>query len=354
MIDARWIDLVYGAPMSAVSDMLRSCLYAPPGKILIAADYSAIEGRVTAWLAQEAWKLAAFRANDAGTGPGIYELTAAGILNKPVSAITKAERQANGKVPELALGFAGGVAAFDAMAAIYRVDMADAYEPLRETVDPDLWAAAERAYAKWSKGGLLATDRMSERAWIASDATKRAWRAKHPAIVQWWADLSDAVWDAVVRPGAVTHCGPLSYVVKRGFLWCKLPSGRCLAYGAPQVREVKTPWGDKQATPTALGVDSKTKRWTRFPLTPQILSENPVQAVARDLMAHGMQVAEAAGYPTVMTVHDEAVAEVDEGFGSVEDYERLLCSPPAWARDALPIPLPYVASGYAARRYRKE
>ncbi|HRP25374.1 hypothetical protein [Thauera sp.] len=344
---APWIALNYGEPMSAVSDMLRSCMVASPGHRLLAADFANIEGRVTAWLAGEQWKLDAFRAADEGRGPGLYELTASRIFNCYIGEVSKPRRQV-GKVAELALGFAGGVPAFHAFAQIYNTDMAAAYESLRASVDAETFDKAQRAHARWSAEGLLATDVMSREAWIASDVTKRMWREKHPATTAWWDALAEAVFDAVVHPGKITRCGRLSYVVQRGFLWCRLPSGRCLAYGSPDVRQVATPWGEKQATPTALGVDSKTKKWRRFPLTRQILSENPVQAVARDCMKDGMLNCERAGYPIVLTVHDEAVADTPEGFGSLPEFERLLSDMPAWAEG-----LPVVATGFEARRYRK-
>ena len=75
---------------------------------------------------------------------------------------------------------------------------------------------------------------------------------------------------------------------------------------------------------------------------------NCVQAIARDLIRDGMLAADAAGYPIVLTVHDEAVADVPDGFGSLAEFERLLCSKGPWA-DGLPV----VAEGYEAQRYRK-
>ena len=347
--DARWIDLIYGHPMSAVSDMLRSCLTASPGNRLLAADYSAIEGRVTAWMAGEEWKLEAFRAADAGTGPGIYELTASEILNVLVTSITKAQRQAYGKVPELALGFQGGVLAFFAMAAVYGVDMADAYEPLQKTADPEVWGRAEKRYEECLERNDSGTDVMTRKAWIASEVTKVLWRNKHPRTVEMWHGLEDAAREAVQNPGAIATWGKISYVVRRGFLWCRLPSGRCLAYGSPRIEDRKTPWGDSKPSVTALGVDSVTKKWSRSALYGGLLTENCVQGVARDLMVHGMLEAEDGGYPIVLTVHDEGVADVPLGFGSLAEFERLLCSTPSWAAG-----LPVVASGWGGFRYRKE
>lgn len=321
----------------------------------MAADYSAIEGRVTAWLAGEEWKVEAFRAFDRGEGAGIYELTASGILSRDVNAITKHERQAYGKVPELALGFQGGVVAFHSMAQIYRVDMADAFEPLRRSTPYDTWEKAEARYDECLERRDTGTDVMTREAWIASEVTKVLWRKKHPATVALWRGLEEAAFDAVVAmnedPAAdpqVRSYGPIDFVVANGFLFCRLPSKRCLAYGLPRVEQRSTPWGERKAVVTAMGTDSVTKRWQRFALYGGLATENCVQAIARDLMRDGMLAAERAGYPIIMTVHDEAVAEVEDGFGSLAEFERLLCSRGEWAAD-----IPVVAEGYEARRYRK-
>lgn len=346
--DADWIEMMYGRPMYAVSDMLRACLVASPGHRLLAADYSSIEGRVTAWVAGEQWKLDAFIANDEGRGPGMYELAAAGIFNVLADLVSKAQRQV-GKASELALGFGGGVLAYYAMAAVYGIDMAPVYPILRETTAPEVWERAGKRYDECLTRGDTGTDVMTREAWIASEVTKVLWRARHPSTVALWRGLEDAAFDAVSNPGHIATYGPISYLVRRGFLWCRLPSGRCLAYGSPKIQDRKTPWGDTKAAITALGVNSVTKKWDRFALYGGLATENVVQAIARDLMAHGMLQAEAAGYPIVMTVHDEAVADVPEEFGTLADFEQHLCDLPAWAAG-----IPLVASGYEARAYRKD
>lgn len=350
--DARWIEMIYGQPMSAVSDMLRSCITASPGNRLLAADYSSIEGRVTAWLAGEQWKIDAFIANDEGRGPGMYELTAASIFNKPVETIGKKspERQV-GKGGELGLGFGGGVLAFYAMIvnSPTPLDMAIVYPILREVAEPETWERAEKRYEECLDRGDTGTDVMSLEAWVASEVTKVQWRARHPRTVELWRGLEDAAREAVQNPGHIATYGKISYIVRRGFLWCRLPSGRCLAYGSPRIEDRKTPWGDTKPSVTALGVDSVTKRWTRFALYGGLLTENAVQAVARDLMAHGMLQAEEAGYPMVMTVHDEGVADVPMGHGTLAEFERRLCDLPTWATG-----LPVVASGWEGLRYRKD
>ncbi len=345
---AGLIEAFYGSPMYAVSDMLRSCLVASPGHRLMAADYSSIEGRVTAWLAGEADEIEAYRANDAGTGPGIYEIAAAGIFNITPDKVAKPQRQV-GKAATLALGFGGGVLAFKAMADIYQIDMAPVYDILAPITEPEIFERATLRYEECMERGDTGTDVMSREAWIASEITKVLWRARHPSTVELWRGLQDAARDAVQSPGTITTFGRISFVVRRGFLWCRLPSGRCLAYGGPRIEDRKTPWGATNASVTALGVNSVTKKWERYALYGGLLAENVVQAIARDLMANGMLNAEAAGYPIVMTVHDEAVADVPEGKGSLEEFSSLLCALPAWAEG-----IPLTASGYEARAYKKD
>lgn len=346
--DAELVALLYGAPMSAVSDMLRSCIIASEGNRLIAADYSSIEGRVTAWVAGEHDEIEAYRANDAGTGAGIYEIAAGGIFSVDPFKVTKDQRQV-GKAASLALGFGGGVLAFYSMAGIYGIDMAPVYPILQRTADPDVWERAEKRYDECFERQDTGTDLLTREAWIASEVTKVLWRAKHPATVRLWSGLQDAAFNAVSDPGSIHTYGPISYVMRKGFLWCRLPSGRCLAYGNPQIRDRKTPWGETRPAVTAMSVDSQTKRWQRTALYGGLLTENVVQAIARDLMAHGSLTAEAAGYAVMMTVHDEDVANVPIGVGSLAGFEAALCDLPAWAAG-----IPLVAAGYEARAYKKD
>lgn len=342
----RWL---YDRPLTAVSDCLRSTLIAGEGMELVAADYTAIEGRVTAWLAGEEWELDAYRAADAGTGPEVYCVNAEGIFNRPVNKKDNPYERQVGKVASLALGFAGGVNAFHAMAKLYGTKMDPAFGPLWERADGEVRDRAVYQYEQAIKNKTSAAEEMTREGWLAAELTKVGWRTKHPATVRTWYNLQDGSIQAVENPGAVVMVGKLKFLSARGFLWLLLPSGRCLAYGAPRVEDVTTPWGAKKPAVTALGVDPKTKQWKRFTMSPMILIENPVQAIARDLMAHGLLKAESAGYPPVGTVHDEGVAEVPVGFGSLAEYERLLCDLPPWGAG-----LPVVASGWRGARYRKD
>lgn len=374
--DAEFVRWLYDNPLGAIADCLKSIIAADPGKELLAADFSNIEGRVNAWQAGEVDELDAFKAYDAGTGPDLYKVTASGITGKTVAAITPDERQALGKVPTLALGFQGGVNAFFKMGQNYPgTDKAvrAAFPALWSRADEALRAKAEK---RWTAAETEATDaavKLGRDGWLAAELIKVNWRAAHPAIAGSWNLLEDAIREAVQNPGAVVSVLKVRYLLRNGFLWCQLPSGRCLAYGMPKLhdmvwvcwketgaketmaraeadakRDVLVVEGNAKSKVTALGVDSVTRKWQRFALYGGLACENIVQAIARDVMAAAMLKAEAAGYPIVLTVHDEIVAEVNEGFGSVDEFERLICDAPAWAAG-----LPVVAEGWRNRRYKK-
>lgn len=317
--DNEAISLLTGPPLHVVANVMRSFIVADEGKVLLRADFSNIEGRFLAWLAGEVWKIQAFRDFDTiiGTdergkpirkGHDLYKLTAAGILNKRPEDIDDDERQKNGKVPELALGFGGGVGAFQQMAANYGVVVSDA----------------------------------------EADEIKIAWREKHPKIRNYWYDLEDAAFRALEQPGSVQWVRNVAWAYHKKILWMRLPSGRLLAYIDPKIKDMMMPWGEMKPCITYMGVDSQTRRWMRMKGYGGHFAENITQAGARDVMAEAMVRAEKADFPLVLTVHDELISEVDEDRADVREFENLMCELPAWATG-----LPVAAAGVAARRYGK-
>lgn len=307
--DDRVVDLLWDRPMQVVSDCIRSMVIARPGKRFICADFSNIEGRGVAWLAGEKKKLRAFKAFDEGTGPDLYLVAASGIYGIPLSNLNKnsPERQI-GKVAELACGYQGGVGAFQAMAKVYGVKVEDEF----------------------------------------ADEIKTKWRDSNPRIVRFWWDVNAAAFEAVANPGRAYECRDVSFVVKSDVLWCRLPSGRLLAYMNPRIKEVYTPWGEKKPSVTFMAINSRTKKWERHKGYGGLFVENITQAVARDIMVDSMLRAEKEGYPILLTVHDEILAEVDEGVGSVKELEQIMEEPPKWAKG-----FPIAAEGWEGLRYRK-
>jgi DNA polymerase len=376
-----------GRPLHLISDAIRGFITAAPGRELVQADYSGIEGVVIAWLADEAWKLEALQAIiDDPSLPDMYRRTAASIMNMTTDEITKKHplRQSVGKVSELALGFGGGVPAFYSMSRNYSVKLDALYEPVWGAADEERRERAVKRYENQKKRGLSQTGVLSREAWIACEIIKVGWRAANGKIADLWKAYESAVREAVQNPGTVTSAGKVDYVVRLGFLWARLPSGRCLAYGGPRLKDqvwakvrcADGSWSDAEvmdredaeagerrarvriegntsAKVTVLGVNSTTKAWERYGLYGGLLAENNTQAVARDLLVNGMWKAETAGYPIIATVYDEIIAEVPRGFGDLKAFEKLICELPEWAKGGL-MPIPLTAGGWRGKRYRKE
>jgi len=305
--DPEYIRIFYGDALPMVSDCLRGMLVAGEGHTLICCDYANIEGRVLAWLAGEEWLLGAFREFDAGTGPDLYVLAYAKAFRCSIEE-ARAFRPI-GKVMMLALGYGGGVGAFQTMARGYGVKVTDA----------------------------------------RADELKHAWRGAHGQVVQFWADLERAAIRAV-QEGGVHRAGPIAFKVKGSFLWCQLPSKRVLCYPYPQLEDKVTPWGKTVQQLTYMSVNGVTRKWERTSTYGGSLAENVTQAVARDILVAGMRACEAAGYPIVMHVHDEIVAEVPiSAARTVDEMSTVMSNAPHWATG-----LPIAATGWKGRRYRKD
>lgn len=305
--DRDYLDMCYGPVLDAMADSLRAMITATPGNELIAMDFSAIEARVLAWLAGQESVLDIFR-----THGKIYEHAAAGIYRKDISAVTKDERQI-GKVAVLALGYGGGVGAFQSMARVYGVKVEDAL----------------------------------------ADEIKKAWREAHPKIVRYWYELEDAAINAVELGeacGAGVQGRHVTFKKNGSFLWCRLPSGRVLCYPYPTVKQIETPWGELKPALHFMSVNGTTNKWEETKTYGGSLAENITQAVARDLLAQALPRLEASGFPVVFHAHDEAVVEIpaDAEASAIEKAEHLMSVVPAWAKG-----LPLSAEGWRAFRYRK-
>ena len=332
-------DLVVDDVMALASNAVRGCIIAPPGRKLCVADLSNIEGRVLAWVAGEGWKLRAFHAFDAGLGPDLYNVAYGRSFDVDPASITKAQRQI-GKVMELALGYEGGVAAFLTFAAVYRMDLDALARAVAATAAPEALDDARRVWA-WAVERKR-TAGLSEPVYVACEVLKRAWREAHPATVALWRDLAEAVRGAIRTPGVRHEVRMLAVQRDGAWLRIRLPSGRVLCYPSPQL--------DEHDGISYMGVDQWTRQWTRIKTYGGKLVENVVQAAARDVLAHGMEIVERNGYDIVLSVHDELITEVpDNAAFSWLGLVGMMSIMPAWARG-----LPLAAAGFETKRYRKE
>ncbi len=358
-IKAGAADLLYDEPMQVASDCIRSVITAPDK--LVVSDLSNIEGRALAWQAGEEWKLDAFRAFDRGEGPDLYNVTAASILGCQPDNIDKHTRTALGKVPELALGFAGGAGAFQSMAAIYGTRMADYWPTLQMTLPA---SAIERAEQAWETRGKLSEVEHDE--WVASEAVKVAWRDRHPETVAYWYEVENAAKSAVQRPGSDFTARRILFRRIGHWLVARLPSRRLLVYPWPRIVQATrgTVYGsDKCAKCKGEGCkrcggigytetreDLQVRRFrgsngyweTTYSGR---LVENLTQAIARDVLASGLAQAEKQGFRPVLTVHDEIICER----GTEPELSAILSTPPNWCPD-----MPLASAGYEATRFKKD
>jgi DNA polymerase len=335
--------------MRLASAALRGVVIAKPDHKLVVADLANIEGRMLAWVAGERWKLQAFREYDAGTGPDLYNITAVSIIGGDPWKVDKKDRNVFGKVPDLASGYQGGVAGYQTFAKAYNVRMEDHWDVIQRQIMPDIIAKAHQNYEKWGRQNQAELE-ISKLEWLASEACKLAWRARHPATVQFWYALQDAAKNAINEFGRVFSVGQFIRVgcVKhkdQPWLLVKLPSGRYITYFRPRLIDNSITYEGEAAE------QGKTNRlWTQVWTHGGKMTGNVCQTLARDILAPSLEVAEAAGYMPVLTVHDEIVTEVPDvpEFNSA-GLVQIMATNPAWATG-----LPLAAAGFETHRYRKD
>jgi DNA polymerase len=289
-------------PLAVIGSLSRAMICAEPAKILISADYSAIESRVLAWLAGEKWKLQNYRDFDRTGDPRLepYCATATKMLHREVTPADEAGRQ-HGKTADLALGYGGSVGAWRK----FMLDDPRSDEQIkRETVEP--------------------------------------WRTAHPVIVHYWGALHRTLLRGV-RTGKPVMFKNLSAQMRNGNFYLRLPSGREIVY--PEARIQPGQFGSDEI----VFKDSALGKWQDERAWHGTFAENVVSGISRDLLAGAMLRLEAAGYSVVLHVHDEIVSEVPEDFGSPEEFAALMAELPAWAEG-----LPLVAKASRRRRYAKE
>lgn len=331
--------LAFTDVMLLTASAIRSVIVAPPGKKLVVADLSNIEGRALAWLAGEEWKLQAFRDFDQGKGHDLYKLAYAKSFNVAPESVDKFQRSI-GKVQELGLGYAGGINAFVTFALVYGIDL----EAMADTAWPylpgDILEEAQD-FVEWL-AGKGTTWPMTERAAVVCEVFKRTWRSAHPMTVKLWKEAETGFRNATLDPGKTYAYRGLKFRRDGAWLRIRLPSGRYLCYLHPQV--------DEKGECSFMGVNQFTKSWGRIKTYSGKLVENITQSIARDFMFDALPGIEASGYSVTMRVHDEVVSEApDTDDYSAEGLSSLLATVPEWGAG-----MPLAAAGFEDYRYRKD
>lgn len=283
--DEELLDTLFASVPGTLSELIRTAFIPKDGCRFLVSDFSAIEARVLAWLANEEWVLEEFR----GKGK-IYEATASRMFHIPQESIVKGnpnyEYRQKGKQATLSCGYGGGVGALKAMSA----KMPE--EEMQPLVD--------------------------------------AWRAANPNIVAFWNALDRAA-RAIIRRKTSARIGKVALYWQDDKMFMRLPSGRNLCYQSPHFTENR--FGSDAIgyyAPNATGQMVVQETFGGK------LAENATQAIARDILAHALLTLEKNGYPVVFHVHDEAVIEMPIGQGSLEEACRLMAIAPDWA-ERLPL-----------------
>lgn len=298
------LDMSYDNIPDILSQLIRTAFIAKTGHTFAVADFSAIEARVIAWLANEEWRLDVF-----ATHGKIYEASAAMMFNIPIEQIGKGspERQ-KGKVAELALGYQGAVGALINMGG-EKMGLSDA--DMRDIV--------------------------------------RKWRLANPKIVRLWEETQSCAIRAIKthKPVTMTKFKNLVFDFDGNCLTIELPSGRKLFYQKASLTLNK--WG-KQSIQYK-GLDQNTKKWGWIDSYGGKFIENIIQAIARDLLANSMLKVNREGLPIVMHVHDEIAVEipVEDSFRTLEKMCNIMGEPVDWAPG-----LKLTADGYLTKFYKKD
>lgn len=305
-----------GSPLEIISASLKGMIVAPPGKELMASDYNAIEARGTAWLAGAKALLGVFHR---GEDPYLYQ--AAQTYHMDLSKMSKETHpmeRAFGKKQILSLGYQMGPDKF----------VEDCF---KERIPITLEKARE-AVASYREG--------------------------NPEIPELWYELENGAKEAVRNPEKIVWCaaGHIAFLRTGTWLYLRLPSGRRLSYARPRIEQVDCPWKDettglpaKRWSVTYWGKNSVTHQWTRQIGYGGRWTENAVQGLSACLLREAMLRLDDAGYDMILSVHDEPVAEIDEGFGSVAEFERIMCSSEPWAA-GMPVS---ADGGWRGKRFRK-
>jgi DNA polymerase len=302
--DLDEFELNYDNVTQVLSELIRTAFIAKDGCIFHVCDFSAIEARVIAWLAGESWVLDVFR-----NGGDIYCATASQMFKMPVEKHGRnADLRQKGKIAVLALGYGGGISALEAMGG-KRLGLSEAAE--REIVS--------------------------------------LWRNANPRIVKLWSTIERAAIAAIKTGREVGINRGITVSYRWGMLLITLPSKRTICYPRASVgTEYGDSWRGDHDIIEYEGLNQTTKKWEKIRTYGGKLTENVVQAIARDILGIVMLRAKREQLPVVFHVHDEIIVEA-ESSRPLSDVEALFSEPIEWCRD-----LPLKGAGYSTPYYLKD
>lgn len=305
------LHLLYGNVPDTLSQLIRTAFIPSEGHKFVVADFSAIEARVIAWLAGEQWVNEVFASHGR-----IYEATASQMFGIPMERIVKGnpeyEYRAKGKVATLALGYQGGVAALIRMHALEN--------GLTEEELPDI---------------------------------VQRWRAANPRIKDLWYKIENAAL-AVMQTAQPQGVNGLVFALEgdliygQVFFTVRLPSSRKLYYAKPFLQETETPYGDIKPALHYYGVGQQSKKWGVTSTYGGKLTENIVQAIARDCLAVTLERIAEKGLQVVFHVHDEVIIDAPMET-TVEEICDLMAQPIPWAPG-----LVLKGAGFESQYYMKD
>lgn len=325
--DADILSFHYGDPMEAIASALRGMFVPSPGKVFYVADFAAIEARVVMWLAGQMDALEAFAKFDRGEGPDIYCVTAGKIYKRPIDKKKDPDERQLGKITVLGCGY--------------------------QMSGPKLQMQAQDSYGvtiSLEMANLMVTTFRTD-----YDRVPLLWKGLENGAIR---AIRFKRTEKVVSENGVTIYFRYETDAAGNWLTMELPNGRKLWYFEPGLEEREVQYTDKETGELkSFWKDSiyyqgrnnkKGGAWGRVYTYGGMLTENAVQAIARDLMVAAMFRVEKAGFEIVMSVHDEVVAEGDPG-KDVHEFEKLVAGPnPEWAKGC-----PVAAEAWSGRRYRK-
>lgn len=302
--DLEEFEMNYDNVTFVLSELIRTAFIASPGHTFHVCDFSAIECRVIAWLAGEQWVLDVFR-----KGGDIYCAAASQMFGKPVEKHGRnAELRQKGKIATLALGYGGGVSALEAMG-----------------------------------GDRLGLSESEEKQIVA------LWRKSNPRIVKMWAVIEKAATTAIKTGQNVTVYRNIVIGKRWGMLTITLPSGRTICYPRAEVGiEYNDGWRGDHEIIEYEGLNQTTKKWGKVRTYGGKLTENIVQAIARDILGVVILRARAKSLNVVFHIHDEIVVEATPD-QTLENVEELFSAPIDWCKD-----LPLKGAGYTTPYYLKD